>query len=100
MVSQPVEVSNYLIQHLDLTELILPVCKTAMARFKSRAKFYLEVYRDPEVDDEYLALYVRQKVYDNDALKVIREISREALYRGLEGKKGWFTITTDFKPLA
>ncbi len=97
VVSQPVEVSNYLIQHLDLMELILPVCKTAMARFENRAKFYLEVYRDPEIDDEYLALYIRQKVYDDDVLKVIREISRESLYQGLVSKKGWFTVTTDFK---
>jgi hypothetical protein len=99
-VSQPAEVRNYLIRHLDLTELILPVCQTARARFENRAKFYLEVYRDPEIDDEYLALYIRQKVYEDDVLKVIREISRESLYRGLEGKKGWFTITTDFKPVA
>lgn len=99
-VSQPTEVRNYLIRHPDLTELILPVCKMAMARFENCARFYLEVYHDPEIDDEYLALYVRQKVYDDDVLKVIREVSRESLYRGLEGKKGWFTITTDFKPVA
>jgi hypothetical protein len=99
-VSQPAEVLNYLTRHLDMTELILPVCKMARTRFENRAEFYLEVYRDPEIDDEYLALYVRQKVYDDDVLKMIREISRESLYRGLEGKKGWFTITTDFKPAA
>ncbi len=99
-VSRPAEVRNYLNQYLHLTELILPVCKTARSKFENRAKFYLEVYRDPEIEDEYLALYVRQKAYEDDVLKLIREIARESLYQGLEGKKGWFTVTTDFKPEA
>jgi arsenate reductase-like glutaredoxin family protein len=99
-VSQPADVRNYLTRHSDLAELVLPVCTTARARFENRAKLYLEVNRDPEIDDEYLALYIRQNSYQDDVLKVIREISREALYQELVGKKGWFTVTTDFKPEA
>ena len=99
-VSQPTEVRNYLTRYSDLAGFVLPVCKAARTRFKNRAKLYLEVNRDPEIDDDYLALYIRQKTYQNDVLKIIREISREMLYEGLTTNKGWFTITTDFKPEA
>jgi hypothetical protein len=57
-----------------MAELFLPVCKTARTRFENRTKFYLEVYRDAEIDDEYLALYVRQKVYELKKIFILNEI--------------------------
>jgi hypothetical protein len=97
VIPQPSDVRHYLLRYTDILELISPVCTAAKTRFENRAKLYLEVYHDPEIADEYLALFIRQKVYDNDILKLIRQISKDLLYQQLANRSGWFTVTTDFK---
>ena len=56
----------------------------------------LEVYHDPEIEDEYLTLYVRQADYDEHVLSTIEDI--RAGYEGeLAGRSGWLLVTTDFR---
>ena len=96
-VPQPADVRDYLARYPDMIAIIPSVCKTARQKFHDRAKLYLEVYHDPEIDDEYLALYVRQKNYQDNLLDIIEEISKTSLYEQLVDRTGWLTVTTDFR---
>jgi|GEM_PF-629832 len=61
------------------------------------AQLQLEVYQDPENEDEHLVLYARFPRYDAATMESIRSV--RALYRPLlSGKSGWFLLTTDFRP--
>ena len=62
------EVNAYLRQHPDLAELVPMLCAEARREFGRATELSLEVYRDPEVDDSYLTLYVRQANYETDLL--------------------------------
>jgi hypothetical protein len=58
----------------------------------------LELYRDPEIDDEYLTLYVRQRRYDADKLLEEIEDLRAGSQAALRETSGWLLVTTDFRP--
>src|SRR5436190_8283622 len=82
---RPREVHAYLRQHPDLAELVPVVCAEARREFGSPTELSLEVYRDPEIDDAYLTLYVRQATYATDLLERIHrlaEASTKDLARG------------------
>jgi hypothetical protein len=96
-IPKPAEVRDYLIRYPDLTNILPFVCKIARERVGIYPELSLEVYYDPEIEDEYLTLYVRQEHYDEDILNIIEDIC--AQYEGkLVGKSGWFLVTTDFRP--
>jgi hypothetical protein len=95
-IPKPAEVRDYLIRYPDLASILPFVCKVARERFGVYPELSLEVYFDPEIEDEYLTLYVRQENYDEDILSAIEDIS--AQYESiLMGKSGWFLVTTDFR---
>ncbi|HWP93152.1 MAG TPA: hypothetical protein VNN20_13245 [Thermodesulfobacteriota bacterium] len=95
-IPKPAEVRDYLIRYPDLASILPFVCKVARERFGVYPELSLEVYCDPEIEDEYLTLYVRQENYDEDILSAIEDIS--AQYESiLMGKSGWFLVTTDFR---
>lgn len=96
-VPQPADVHDYLTRYPDIIAAIPSVCKAAQQKFHDHAKLYLEVYHDPEIEDDYLALYVRQNIYQDDLLDVIEEISKSSLYEQLVDRTGWLTVTTDFR---
>jgi hypothetical protein len=91
------EVYFYLIRHHDLTDLVPVVVGAAWDRFGDRAQLSLEVYRDPEIEDEYLTLYVRQQRYDPEIMDRIKEAWLDYQDK-LVGKSGWLLLTTDFCP--
>src|SRR5438105_2273501 len=55
------EVAEYLEGHQDLLDLVLSACQHAHSEFGGQAELSLELYRDPEIADQYLTLYVRQQ---------------------------------------
>src|ERR1700722_14515352 len=69
------QVRCYLESHADMYELTEGLCKNARQQFGADALFTLQVYRDPEIEDESLALYVRLPSYGPDALPRIRSIA-------------------------
>ena len=74
----------------------MTACERASERFRETAQLSVELYRDPEFDDQYLTLYVRQERYQDDILKAIEGLS--GAYEGeLSGRAGWFLVTTDFE---
>ena len=88
-------VYDYLLGHPDMSAILLPVCKAVKEKFRNQAQLSLEVYRDPEIDDEYLTLYVRQEEYDENIMNEIKKV-RASFEELLAGKSGWLLTTTDF----
>jgi hypothetical protein len=96
-IPNPSEVADYLYDHLDMGWVLLVACQAACDTFENEAQLCLEVYRDPEIDDKYLVLYVRQEHYEADILDKIDSASAK-YEKELVGKSGWFLLTTDFRP--
>lgn len=96
-IPQPAEVSAYLLRYPDMMDILSSVCKTVSERFERQTQLSLEMYHDPEIEDEYLTLYVRQNYYDKHILDIIEDISAE-YEKKLTGKSGWLIVTTDFRP--
>jgi len=97
LIPQPAEVRSYLLSYPDIANLLPPVCEMARERFGKFVQLSLEVYHDPEIEDEYLTLYVRQEHYDEQIMDEIEEICA-AYETALIDTTGWFLVTTDFRP--
>lgn len=91
------EVRDYLLRYPDIIDVLWVASRTAVEKFASKAQLSLELYQDPEINDEYLALYVRQSQYSEEIMSEIEE-ARKTYLGHLVGKKGWFVLTTDFLP--
>jgi hypothetical protein len=89
------EVLGYLAQHIQLGRLLPEVCAQVRQAFGSNVELSLELYRDPEIDDRYLTLYVRQQAYDTEIMDRIETVSRQFNGR-LERVAGYLLLTTDF----
>ncbi len=94
VVPRPDEVRDYLQNYPDIIDLIPSLCKKARKEFVLPAQLALELYRDPEIEYEYLTLYVRQQNYEAEILDKIDAISGE-FDRALAGKAGWLIMATD-----
>jgi hypothetical protein len=90
------DVRDYLLRHEDMVDLVAAACQIASTRFGKTSRLYLEVYHDPEIEDEYLTLYIRREKYDEQILDDIESASAE-YQEDLVGKSGWFLLTTDFR---
>ena len=88
-------VYDYLFDHPDMAELLPFVCETARKRVEDDMQLSLELYRDAEINDSHLSLYIRSHRYDERVLNAIRDIE-SAYVNMLVGKTGWIVVTTDF----
>jgi hypothetical protein len=95
--ASPTNVRSYLLRHIAMTDLLPLICSIAREEFGMEAELSLEVYHDPEIEDEYLTLYVRMKEYDDDFMQRIEAVSVE-FEDMLSERSGWFLLTTDFRP--
>jgi len=91
------EVRDYLSRYPELTDFVERAALSAERRFGGRAVLSLELYRDREIEDEYLTLYVRMAKYSPDIMEAIAEIRGE-FGEELAGIHGWFHVGTDFRP--
>ena len=89
------EVLGYLAEHRQLSRLLPGICAQVRRVFGPNVELSLELYRDPEVDDRYLTLYVRQQAYDTEIMDRIETVSRQFNGR-LEKISGYLLLTTDF----
>lgn len=96
-VPNPPAVCDYLERYPDIADLMQPICEVTREKFGVDAELSLEVSTDPEIDDEYLVLYVRQEKYSNRIMYTIHEIW--ATYQDkLVTAEGCILVTTDFQP--
>jgi hypothetical protein len=97
LIPRPDSLRDYLLQHLDMLNILPIVCKKAADRIDNSSQLSLEVYHDPEIHDKYLTLYVRQAQYDESISELIDEITTE-YQEYLSDSTGWLLVTTDFRP--
>jgi hypothetical protein len=95
-VPEPADVLGYLASHRDMTPLLPLICARVRMEFGSQAELLLRVYRDPEIHDEYLALYVRQRPYDAQLMERLDSIC-EQFEKELSESSGWLLLTSDFR---
>ena len=91
------EVTNYLLIYPDMIDLLEPICAAVLDRFPPPSQVALELYQDPEIEDEHLTVYIRQCNYDDDILDAIDDIRLE-LQEARAASSCWIHITTDFEP--
>lgn len=97
IIPRPLEVQEYLDRYPELCDILPAASKNVREHFGGRAQLSLELYRDPEIEDRYLTLYVQQEHYDSDILDKLNGISASFDVQ-LSLTPGWFLITTDFQP--
>jgi hypothetical protein len=89
-------VEGYLARFPDLYPAVQATAEAIRDEFKADATLLLRLYRDPEIADEYLALYVRLPAYGPDTMARI-DSATEKHVGLLEGTDGNFLVTTDFR---
>ncbi len=95
-IPKPGEIRNYLSRYSDMVEVARIGCRAATEAFGPETELSLEVYHDPEFEDEYLVLFIRQREYPDDLLEVIDSV-QEQYEAELQRRTGWFLVTTDFQ---
>lgn len=95
LVGDQSELTDYLKEYPDLIQVVRLACEKAGEEFEFPDQLFLDMFYDPESDDKYPTLYVRQEVYDENIMDRIEKVS-ETFESLLERSEGWFLITTDF----
>ena len=96
-IPKPLEVQEYLKDNADLADLLPAIYQRVREEVGEQAELSVEVYGDPETDDPYLTLYVRQAVYEPDLLTRL-DRARAPFGELLSDRSGWLLVTTDFRP--
>jgi hypothetical protein len=96
LIPRPAEVRGYLLRSPDLADLLPFIGGVAREGLGIETHLSLEWYHDPEIEDEYLTLYVRQEHYDGHIMDIIERV-RSAYEEKLAERSGWLLVTTDFR---
>lgn len=91
------DVDGYLTEHPTLRSLLPRVCEQARAKFGHSSELTLELYRDPEIDDCYLTLLVRQSQYEANIVERLDQLAAQ-FANELDQCTGDLLVTTDFRP--
>ena len=97
--AKPEAVREYLAQFPDVAPVVANHLRAARTEFGNSAQVFLDLYRDPEIDDEYLRVRVRLSHYGEDFLRRLRSIS-DARDEDLSRISGYVSVTTDYHPAA
>jgi hypothetical protein len=90
------EVIDYLSRFPDLEPIVPAICASMRQSFGPEAELSLELYRDPEIDDRFVILYVRLPKYDQTIMERIDTACRP-FDAAREAAEGYFLVTTDFR---
>ncbi len=96
-VLNPQNVECYLGEHSALKLLLPQICQRVREEFGQDAELSLELYRDPEIDDRYLTVEVRQHQYESNIMDKLDGLSEE-FSTELSQCSGHVLVTTDFSP--
>ncbi len=91
----PYSIREYLLRFTELLD-VIPKAVDAAKKHFPEAQLVMDVYQDPEIDDNYLVLYIRLKHYDDSFIERLEEAEAEFLNQ-LVSKRGWIQLTTDFR---
>ena len=90
------QVQAYLSRFRPVARLLPAICAALRDEFGPSVELSLELYNDPEIDDRYLTLYVREKAYDQQFIDQINAVSSR-FDSQLADVPGHLVITTDFR---
>jgi hypothetical protein len=97
VIPKPREVSAYFSKFRRLGRLVPEICIRVREELGPNVELSLEVYRDPEIIDQYLNLYVRQEEgYDSTFLDRTDKVAR-LFDEELHNVPGYLGIGTDFR---
>jgi len=96
LLARPDEIDAYLQEHPTIGALLPAICMKAREAFGPAAELAIRLYHDPEIDDCYLTVYVRQNSYEPGILERIDAILSEFASE-LEDASGFLLLTTDFR---
>ena len=91
------DVEGYVAEHPTLRSLLPRICEQARVEFGRDTELTLELYRDPEIDDRYLTLLVRQPQYDANIVERLDQLAAQFADE-LDRCTGDLLVTTDFRP--
>ena len=91
------DVEGYVVEHPMLRSLLNRICEQARIEFGHGTELTLELYRDPEIDDRYLTLLVRQSQYDANIVERLDQLAAQFADE-LDRCTGDLLVTTDFRP--
>jgi hypothetical protein len=89
------EVEDYLTLHPQLALMLPSICADVRQAVGAHVELSLELYKDPEIEDRYLTLYVRKEKYEPDILDHLEAIS-DRFNANLAEIPGYFLLATDF----
>lgn len=90
-------IAMYLHRFPELLPTVEATTQKTLGVFLSNAHLSLEMVRDRESNDQYVALIVRMNTYPEDLFEHIDSINR-AFDESRPPSDGWFYLTTDFQP--
>jgi len=94
-VRSPDAIREYLSKFPDIMD-VIPQAIGAARKYFPGAQIVIDVYQDPEIDDQYLILYIRLRHYDDSFMERLENAEAEFLNQ-LVGKSGWIQLTTDYR---
>ncbi len=94
-VKNPNEIKKYLMKFSDVVDIVPKVIDVVKKHFPE-AQLVFTLYKDPEINDRYLVVYLRMKKYDEDLIDRINKAEAE-FWDYLIDKKGEIFLTTDFQ---
>ena len=89
------QIRNYLLRFPGLLDIIPKAIHSAKERFPE-GQLTLNIYQDPEIEDQYLVLYVRLAHYDETTLDRLQK-AEAAFLDALSDREGWIQLTIDFR---
>lgn len=93
-VHQPDQVANYVSFRPGLLQMLPPICQIVRNRFPRPIPIRLVLYKDIEIEDQYLTFSIRPKQVNVEFWQGIQSAS-EACWRLLENSSDWLLITAD-----
>jgi hypothetical protein len=93
------DVREYLMSHPGLTDVVATAVTETMAQLRGKAELSLEVYRDTEISDVTLTLYVRPYQRAAPVRRTVEQVM-DSLEPELRDASGWLTIMLDYRPRA
>ena len=91
------DIDGYLGEHPELRSLLPRFCEQTRNEFGRDAELTLGLYRDPEIDDRYLTLLVRQSQYEVNIVERLDQLAAQ-FANELDHCTGNLLVTTDFRP--
>jgi hypothetical protein len=94
---KPEQVLRYLGEFQGSAGIAADILRAARTEFGPTAKILFLLYRDPEIEDEYLKVIVRPEHYEENVRERLQSItaSRE---QQLYDMPGYISVTTDYRP--